>query len=46
MGLLNTKNIPADQMDLDIEGVLELFTERRLREVFEQARPQEQATLK
>lgn len=45
-GFLNTRGIPAGQMDLGIEVILELFTERRLREVFEQARPQVQGTVK
>lgn len=42
-GFLNTKEIPAEQMDLGIEVILELFTATRLAEVFEQARPQVQA---
>ncbi|MEM6770322.1 MAG: radical SAM protein, partial [Bacteroidota bacterium] len=33
-GFLNTKGIPAEQMDLGIEVILELFTQRRLAEVF------------
>jgi len=41
-GFLNTKDIPAEQLDLGIEVILELFTEHRLREVFEMARPQVQ----
>jgi len=41
-GFLNTKNIPAEQMDLGIEVILELFTEHRMREVFEMARPRVQ----
>jgi hypothetical protein len=43
MGFLKTKDIPAEQMDLGIEVILELFTEHRLREVFEMARPQVQS---
>lgn len=39
MGFLKTKDIEAAQMDLGIEVILELFTEHRLREVFEMARP-------
>jgi hypothetical protein len=46
MGFLKTKDIPADQMDLGIEVILELFTKHRLREVFEMARPQVQGKLK
>lgn len=42
MGFLKTKDIPANQMDLGIEVILELFTERRLGEVFDQARSQVQ----
>jgi hypothetical protein len=45
-GFLNTKDIPAEQMDLGIEVILELFTKHRLLEVFEQARPQVQGELK
>ncbi|MFK8164486.1 MAG: radical SAM protein, partial [Lewinella sp.] len=45
-GFLNTKDIPAEQMDLGIEVILELFTQHRLREVFEQARPLVQGELK
>lgn len=40
MGFLKTKDIPADQMDLGIEVILELFTQRRLAEVFDRAWPQ------
>ncbi|TXF91741.1 radical SAM protein [Neolewinella aurantiaca] len=42
MGFLKKKGIPADQMDLGIEVILELFTPDRLSEMFEMARPQVQ----
>ena len=35
MGFLKTKDIPAEQMDLGIEVILELFTPVRLGEMFE-----------
>ncbi|WP_026231629.1 B12-binding domain-containing radical SAM protein [Neolewinella persica] len=46
MGFLDTKDIPASQMDLGIEVILELFTAARLAEVFEQARPLVQGEVK
>jgi hypothetical protein len=42
LGFLNKKGIPAGQMDLGIEVILELFTPHRLRELFDMARPQVQ----
>ncbi len=37
-GFLRTKGIPSTQMDLGIEVILELFTERHLKVLFERAR--------
>ena len=42
MGFLKKKGIPAGQMDLGIEVILELFTAERLGEMFERARPRVQ----
>ena len=39
-GFLRKRGIPSGQMDLGIEVILELFTERRLRELFKRARTQ------